>query len=70
MKITFDRSLEVIEYLKTQNPQLESLDIAIDTMRRYQKIKEIMVKRPKNMISSNPTLSAIRKVLEDGNVDN
>lgn len=42
MGMTFDRSLEVIEYLKTQNPQLESLDIAVDTMRKYQCIQEIV----------------------------
>lgn len=38
-------------------------------MRKYKQIEEILSKRPDEMIQSNPTLNAIRKVIEDGNVD-
>ena len=38
MGMTIDKAIETIEYLKTQNSQLKSLDIAVDTMRKYQKI--------------------------------
>lgn len=44
-----------------------ALVVAIDILRKYQKIQEIMAKRPKDMIISNPTLRAISEVLEDGN---
>ena len=42
---------------------------ALDIINKYQKIEKIMAKRPKDMISSNPTLRAISEVLEDGNDD-
>lgn len=42
MGMTIDKAIETIEYLKTQNSQLKSLDIAVDIMRKYQKIKEII----------------------------
>ncbi len=51
--------------------QQECVSKTIDTLwkmaQKYQKIQEIMAKRPKDMINSNPTLRAISEVLEDGN---
>ncbi len=43
----------------------DAIDVGVDIMRKYQKIQEIMSKRSKDMISSNPTLRAISEVLED-----
>ena len=45
----------------------DAIDVGVDIIRKYQKIQEIMSKRPKDMISSNPTLRAISEVLEDDN---
>ena len=64
--MTIDDAIETIEYLKTQNSQLKSLDVAISTMRKYQKIEEIV----NNYINSGkPYISVIdediKEVLED-----
>ena len=74
MGMTIDESLEWLISRKEHYEMDDScqelaqaLDIAIDIMRKYQKIQEIMAKRPKDMISSNPTLRAISEVLKDGN---
>lgn len=66
MGMTIDRAIEVIEYLKTNNSQLESLDVAIDTMRKYQKIMQI-VNSKTTRLSYEVGFKQIKGVLEDGN---
>ena len=46
----------------------DAIDVVVEVLPKYQKIQEIMAKRPKDMISSNPTLRAINEVLADGNI--
>lgn len=42
MRMTIDNAIETIEYLKTQNSQLKSLDMAVDIMLKYQRIQAIV----------------------------
>lgn len=76
MEIKIAESIQTLEYLRDSGIfpfsskegvlyTAGSIDVAISTMNKYQKIQEIMSKRPKDMISSNPTLRAISEVLED-----
>lgn len=44
MEMTIEEEIDELEYLKIQNSQLVSLDVAIETMRKYQKIKNIICK--------------------------
>ena len=67
MGMTIDDAIETIEYLKTQNSQLKSLDIAITIMRKYQKIEEIVGNY--GFYTSWLCLKEIREVLEDGDDD-
>ena len=71
---------EIIKYLPApicgdtvigneKQKEYDAHDSAIIILRKYQKIQKIMAKRPKDMISSNPTLRAISEVLEDGKID-
>ena len=68
MRVTIDRCIEVLEYLKTHNTQLSSLDVAIDTMHKYQKIQEIYERfqRDGNYYHHMAWLD-VMEVLEDGN---
>ena len=60
---------EVIEEnLKRCKELLDYHNTIANTMRKYQKIEQIPSKRPDEMIQSNPTQNAIRKVLEDEQV--
>lgn len=45
--------------------EVEARHVILATVQKYQKIEEIMNKRPKDMIRSNPTLNAIKEVLEE-----
>ena len=58
---TINDQLSLCESLADYHKQIA------DVMGKYQKIQEIMAKRPKDMIKANPTLRAISEVLEDGN---
>lgn len=72
--MTIDTSIEKLTHEKQcfidegwdDTGELEAYDMAVNIMQKYQKVQEIMVKRPKDMISSNPTLRAISEVIEDG----
>lgn len=74
MEMTIDKAISHLDTYSstmgsgqtTQAQHEESKRVAIEIMRKYQKIQEIMAKRPKDMISSNPTLRAISEVVEDG----
>lgn len=54
------------EDIKYNSETIEALQSINVILHKYQKIQEIIAKRPKDMISSNPTLRAISEVLEDG----
>ncbi len=42
MEITRTDAIETLEYLKKQNPQLQSLDVAIADMKRVKKLKNLV----------------------------
>lgn len=63
MGMTIDEAIEVLEYLKTQNSQLKSIDFAISIMRKYQMIEQIIEDWTKTEVLE----WKIREVLEDGN---
>lgn len=47
----------------------EFIEIAIDTMKKYQKIVQIMERTVDDGTSMYDTLQEIEEVIEDGNVD-
>ena len=83
MGMTIDKSMEVLaDYIDTYkicggngyNPATnitqeacEAFEMAIDTMRKYQKIKEIV--KAWNDMNSFDSMVQISEVLEDGNDD-
>ena len=88
MGMTIDKSMEVLaDYIDTYkicggngyNPATnitqeacEAFEMAIDTMRKYQKIKEIVKKWELDSWTDNlsyESMIQIREVLEDGNDD-
>lgn len=75
IEMSIEEAIDVLEYLKTQNSQLLSLDVAINTMRKYQKIEQIVsdFKEYQKGIScgfgGEVYMEMVSKVVEDGNVD-
>ena len=70
MEITIDDTIEVMEYLKTQNSQLKSIDVAISTMQKYQKIVQIIKDHDVDRMPEDYWyIDKIREVIENGNVD-
>ncbi len=71
MGMTID---EAIEHGKEQleifgGEHKEFIEIAIETMRKYQKIVQIMERTVDDGTSMYDTLEEIEEVVEDGNVD-
>jgi len=67
---------EAIEHGKEQleifgGEHKEFIEISIDTMRKYQKIQEIIIRYDATweFHHMKPTIDEIRKVIEDGNDD-
>ena len=76
MGMTIDESLEWLisrkeHYEMYDNCQelAKALDLAIDTMRKYQKIVQIMERTVDDGTSMYDTLQEIEEVVEDGNDD-
>ena len=72
MGMTIDKTIEFYNGLECYTPQAkDARDVAIDTMRKYKKIQEIM----EHWVGTQcvevdlQTLFKIREVLEDGNDD-
>lgn len=74
MGITIDKAIPKIQFVRNAlNDDMEiakAYDLAIDTMRKYQKIEEIYQKWIEvNDFSYNQAMSQIGVVLEDGKID-
>lgn len=72
MEMSIEKTIEFFNGLECHTPQAkDARDIAVDTMRKYQKIEEIM---HKVYTSDNADvclvqrLAEIRGVMEDGNI--
>ena len=69
MGMTIDKTIEFYNGLECYTPQAkDARDVAIDTMRKYQKIKEqvdIAIDK-ENFAISDARLIQIREVIEDG----
>ena len=68
MGMTIDRTIEFFNGLECHTPQAkDARDVAMETMRKYQKIQEIINIYDSTDISYKDTLQDIKEVLEDGN---
>lgn len=75
MKVTIDKSIDVLKYLKTKNPQLESLDIAIETLQEKSNILSEYERLVNSMKDATPIevsrmvddfcITTMRKLLTD-----
>ena len=79
MGMTIDEIISVLDDMKVkidipkaavmQNNKNYALDVAIDTMRKYQKIVQIMERTVDDGTSMYDTLQEIEEVIEDGKID-
>jgi hypothetical protein len=63
--MTIDEAITVLGMVEAHGICIEAKDIAVDTMRKYQKIEEIVSNY--GFDTSWVCLKKIREVLEDGN---
>lgn len=64
MGMTIDKTIEFFNGLECYTPQAkDAKDIAINTMRKYQKIEQILKDIP---YGGEATVRRIREVIEDG----
>ena len=69
MGMTIEESMKVLQEVPKVMPITEeSINVALDTMRKYQKIEEI-VKNTQQLCSYGSAFIDIREVIEDGNYD-
>lgn len=65
--MTIDKTIEFFNGLECHTPQAkDARDIVIDTMRKYQKIEQILKDIP---YGGDATVRRIQEVVEDGNDD-
>ena len=67
MGMTIDKTIDFFNGLEGNTPQAkDARDVAVNTMRKYQKIKEIV--KAWNDMNSFDSMMQISEVLENGNV--
>jgi len=66
MEITRTDAIETLEYLKKQNPQLQSLDVAIADMKRVKKLNNLvtMYKQKGNAPTRMISMENLKRFLE------
>lgn len=70
MGMTIDKTIEFYNGLECYTPQAkDARDVAIDIMRKYQKIVQIMERTVDDGTSMYDTLQEIEEVIEDGKTD-
>lgn len=70
MGMTIDKAIEFFDGLEGHTPQAkDARDVAMDTMRKYQKIVQIMERTVDDGTSMYNTLQEIEEMIEDGNDD-
>lgn len=70
MGMTIDKAIEFFDGLEGHTPQAkDARDVAMDTMRKYQKIVQIMERTVDDGTSMYDTLQEIEEVIEDGKID-
>ena len=68
MEMTIDKTIEFYNGLECYTPQAkDARDVAIDTMRKYQKIQEVMDSRPDDDAKSNSKALGEIEVIMYGN---
>ena len=60
--MTIEEALEILDTIPTIHEQVDALEMAIDTMRKYQKIAQILDEYD---LESWEILEMVRKVVED-----
>ena len=69
MGMTIDTAITVLGMVEAHGVCIEAKDIAVETMRKYQKIVQIMERTVDDGTSMYDTLQEIEEVVEDGNND-
>lgn len=67
MGMTIDNTIEFFNGLECHTPQAkDARDVAVETMRKYQKIEQILKDIP---YGGDATVRRIQEVVEDGKID-
>lgn len=74
MGMTIDNHIEVLKsyhhgFTGCAGNLQDSIDVAVDIMRKYQKIKHILKYDWDNGYQNSETISRLKEVIEDGNDD-
>lgn len=68
MGMTINKTIEFFNGLECHTPQAkDARDVAIDTMRKYQKIEQILKDCKECKLVNDFALDEIKEVVEDGN---
>ena len=68
MEMTIDEAITVLGMVEAYGVCIEAKDIAVDTMRKYRKIEEIVKAWKADVdIDSYDCMADIEEVIEDGN---
>ena len=70
MGMTIDKTIEFFNGLECYTPQAkDARDVAIDTMRKYQKIEQIVKEWGDSGLLQNQLYDKLHEVIEDGEND-